>query len=84
MIGATDIQTDTTRDYLASHPWISFRLDLKHAPWTFWNHMGEAHSKCRHLSKTPLPPGLARKMERVYLAMGARASAAIEGNSLNE
>ncbi len=84
MAPSTDIQTDIAKGYLASHPWITFRLDLKHAPWTFWNHVGEAHSKCRHLSKTPLPPGLARKMEQVYLAKGARASAAIEGNSLNE
>jgi Fic family protein len=78
------MQADITRDYQESHPWISFRLDLKHAPWLFWNHMGEAHSKCRHLSKTPLPPGLARRMERIYLAKGARASTAIEGNTLNE
>lgn len=75
---------DFSRDYLTSHPWISFRLRLTGAPWTLWNHVGEAHSKCRHLSKTPLPPALARKMEMVYLAKGARASAAIEGNSLNE
>ncbi len=81
---SVDIQADVARDYRASHPWITFRLDLHNAPWTFWNHVGEAHSKCRHLSKTPLPPELARKMERVYLAKGARASAAIEGNSLNE
>jgi Fic family protein len=79
-----DIRTDVSRDYLGSHPWITFRLDLERAPWTVWNHIGEAHSKCRHLSKTPLPPALAEKMERVYLAKGARASAAIEGNSLNE
>lgn len=79
-----DTRTDVSRDYLASHPWITFRIDLHHAPWTVWNHIGEAHSKCRHLSKTPLPPRLAKKMERVYLAKGARASAAIEGNSLNE
>lgn len=75
---------DTERDYLTSHPWISFQLDLKHAAWGFWNHIGEAHSKCRHLARTPLPPQMAREMERVYLAKGARASAAIEGNSLNE
>jgi Fic family protein len=74
----------TKRDYLTSHPWISFQLDLKHASWGFWNHIGEAHSKCRHLARTPLPPQMAREMERVYLAKGARASAAIEGNSLNE
>jgi Fic family protein len=79
-----DIRTDSPRDYLMSHPWISFQLRLTGAPWTLWNHIGEAHSKCRHLSKTPLPPSLARKMERVYLAKGARASAAIEGNSLDE
>jgi Fic family protein len=69
---------------MKSHPWISFRLDLKGASWEFWNHIGEAHSKCRHLSRTPLPPEMAREMERVYLAKGAQASAAIEGNSLNE
>lgn len=79
-----DIHTDFPRDYLRSHPWISFQLRLTDAPWTLWNHVGEAHSKCRHLARTPLPPALARKMERVYLAKGARASAAIEGNTLNE
>lgn len=84
MASNTDIQADIFRDYQASHPWLAFRLDLTQAPWTFWNHIGEAHSKCRHLARTPLPPALARKMERVYLAKGARASAAIEGNSLNE
>lgn len=79
-----DIETDIKRAYIETHPWITFRLDLTKAPWTFWNHVGEAHSKCRHLSRTPLPPSLARKMERVYLARGALASAAIEGNSLSE
>lgn len=75
---------DKPRDYEASHPWIRFQLDLKPATWEFWNHIGEAHSKCRHLARTPLPPAMAREMEQVYLAKGARASAAIEGNSLNE
>jgi Fic family protein len=75
---------DIEREYQKTHPWIAFSLDLTKAPWTFWNHVGEAHSKCRHLAKTPLPPGLAREMERVYLAKGALASAAIEGNSLSE
>jgi Fic family protein len=78
-----DAMTDIQRGYLKTHPWIAFRLDLTSAPWKFWNHIGEAHSKCRHLSRTPLPPGLARKMERVHLAKGALASAAIEGNSLS-
>jgi Fic family protein len=84
MMPSMDNPMDTTREYLKTHPWISFRLDLERAPWTFWNYVGEAHSKCRHLAKTPLPPGLARRMEQVHLAKGARASVAIEGNSLNE
>ena len=75
---------DKPRDYSGSHPWITFKLDLKPATWEFWNHIGEAHSKCRHLARTPLSPSMARDMEQVYLAKGARASAAIEGNSLNE
>ncbi len=81
---AMDTRADTSREYETTHPWIKFNIDLRNAPWTFWNHVGEAHSKCRHLAKTPLPPELARKMERIYLAKGALASAAIEGNSLSE
>jgi len=80
----TDTLLDTPRDYMTSHPWINFQLDLKRASWAFWNHVGEAHSKCRHLARTPLPPAMAREMEQVYLAKGARASAAIEGNSLSD
>jgi cell filamentation protein, protein adenylyltransferase len=79
-----DIPADIDREYRETHPWIAFRIDLEKAPWTLWNNIGEAHSKCRHLARTPLPPALARKMEQVYLAKGARASAAIEGNSLSE
>jgi Fic family protein len=79
-----DTRAAITREYQKTHPWIKFSLDLRRAPWTLWNHIGEAHSKCRHLAKTPLPPALARKMERLYLAKGALASAAIEGNSLSE
>jgi Fic family protein len=84
MASVGDIPADISREYRKTHSWISFQLDLGKAPWTLWNNVGEAHSKCRHLARTPLPPALARKMEQVYLAKGARASAAIEGNSLNE
>ncbi len=60
--------TRTTQRGSRQSVYLKFRLDLTKAPWTFWNHVGEAHPKCRHLAKTPLPPELARKMERVYLA----------------
>jgi cell filamentation protein, protein adenylyltransferase len=83
MARQTDIEQDK-REYITTHPWITFRLDVGRAPWTFWDHIGEARSKCRHLSRTPLPPDLAQKMERIYLAKGARATTAIEGNSLSE
>lgn len=83
MATQTDIKQDN-RAYTTTHPWLTFRLDVSQAPWTFWDNVGEARSKCRHLSKTPLPPDLAREMERVYLAKGARATTAIEGNSLSE
>lgn len=83
MASWTDISMDG-REYTATHPWITFVLDVSRMPWTFWDHVGEARSKCRHLSRTPLPPDLAGEMERVYLAKGARATTAIEGNSLSE
>lgn len=77
---------DNDRQFRKTHPWISFRLELdkQSVPWTLWNGIGEARSKCLHLRRTPLAPALARKFERVYLAKGALASAAIEGNTLNE
>ena len=83
MATATDNKRDN-REYTATHPWITFFLDVSNMPWTYWDHVGEARSKCRHLSRTPLPPDLARNMERVYLAKGAKATTAIEGNSLSE
>ena len=71
-------------EYVASHPWISFRLDVSKASWTFWEQIGGGAVRARHLSRTPLPPDLARKMERLYLARGAQATTAIEGNTLSE
>lgn len=68
--------------YLETHPWISFefRLSQDH----LWCLLGEAASKCQHLSGTPLQPGLASDLSRVYLVKGAVATTAIEGNTLNE
>jgi Fic family protein len=49
-----------------------------------WHNIGEARAKCRQLSTTPLPPPVAEETRRVYLAKGARATTAIEGNTLTE
>lgn len=46
--------------------------------------LGEAGSKCDHIAGVPLAPEIAREMHRLYLAKGAAATTAIEGNTLSE
>jgi Fic family protein len=46
--------------------------------------LGEARSKVDHLSLALLKPAVAEEMNRVYLAKGAQATTAIEGNTLSE
>jgi Fic family protein len=46
--------------------------------------LGEARSKVEHLSLALLKPEVAAEMNQVYLAKGARATTAIEGNTLSE
>jgi Fic family protein len=46
--------------------------------------LGEARSKCEHIAGVPLPPLVAGELHRVYLAKGAHATTAIEGNTLTE
>jgi Fic family protein len=67
-----------------SHPWISFRLDLTKAPVRLWVLLGEARSKCEHIAGVPLQPTIAAELHSVYLAKGALATTAIEGNTLTE
>jgi Fic family protein len=49
-----------------------------------WMLLGEARSKCDHLAGVPLRPATAEEMHRIYLAKGAMATTAIEGNTLSE
>lgn len=67
-----------------THPWLRFELDLTHAPWQLWILAGEAISKCDHLSGVALGPEAAAKLMNIYLAKGALATTAIEGNTLTE
>jgi Fic family protein len=46
--------------------------------------LGEARSKCENIAATPLLPEVRELLHRVYLAKGARATTAIEGNTLSE
>lgn len=46
--------------------------------------LGECQSKCEHIAGVPLQPETAEELYRVYLAKGALATTAIEGNTLSE
>ncbi|MFG0283514.1 MAG: Fic family protein [Phycisphaerales bacterium JB039] len=46
--------------------------------------LGECRSKCYHLRRTPLRPETSQQLNRVYLAKGVQATAAIEGNTLTQ
>ena len=71
------------RTYKASHPWLTFSLDLNRFPFSLWLLLGEARSKCEHLAGVPLRPDTAAKLHRIYLAKGVLATTAIEGNTLS-
>jgi Fic family protein len=49
-----------------------------------WLLAGEAISKCDHVSGAALGPEVAAELMKVYLAKGAMATTAIEGNTLTE
>jgi Fic family protein len=73
------------RAYETSHPFISFSAHpMRKAPPPLWILLGEAQSKCEHIAGVPLPPRLQQELNRVYLAKGALATTAIEGNTLSE
>lgn len=66
------------------HPFLTFRFDPKCLDPRTWFLLGEAMSKCQHLAGTPLKPHAARNLLSVYLAKGAQATTAIEGNTLSD
>jgi len=72
------------REYEHSHPWLTFRVDLRPLGAEVWMQLGEARSKVEHLSLALLRPDTADAMNRMYLAKGAHATTAIEGNTLSE
>ena len=72
------------RTFERTHPWISFHVDLRKASPQLWMLLGEASSKCEHIAGAPLRPSVAESLHRLYLAKGALATTAIEGNTLTE
>lgn len=72
------------RKYEETHRWIRFAADLTAAEYPLWLLLGEARSKIEHIAGVPLRPETARKLHRLYIAKGALATTAIEGNTLSE
>lgn len=72
------------RTYNETHPWITFRVDLRSLDYRLWLLLGEAKSKCQHISGVPLLPATAEQLHQIYLAKGVLATTAIEGNTLTE
>lgn len=72
------------KKYIKSHPWLSFEVDMSRARPSLWIRLGEAQSKCEHITEVPLRPGTADKLYQIYLAKGVHATTAIEGNTLSE
>ena len=72
------------RKYETSHPWLTFKVDLRQVSARLWIALGEAQSKCQHIAGVPLQPDIAAEMHRIYLARGLLATTAIEGNTLTE
>lgn len=77
---------DSTKDreYLRSHPWLTFSFDTRTFSHEIWMLLGAAQSKCKHIQGVPLDNDHAKELYTVYLAKGALATTAIEGNTLSE
>ena len=72
------------RPYERTHPWLTFNLDLRRLEHTDWLALGEAVAKCEQIANAPLTPQVSDDIHALYLAKGALATTAIEGNTLSE
>ncbi|MFH1115485.1 MAG: Fic family protein [Pseudomonadota bacterium] len=72
------------RTYEKTHPWLKFTADLRPASPKLWVMLGECQSKCEHITNAPILPGIHEELLLIYLAKGAQATTAIEGNTLTE
>lgn len=73
-----------TRTYQETHPWLKFQLDLRRLDYTLWIQLGEVQAKCEQVAGVPLLPDVEEYLHQVFLAKGALATTAIEGNTLSE
>ena len=78
------IKLTKKRSYERTHPWLTFRFDLNRLRPADWLALGEAASMSEHVAGAPLDPEIADSLHSLYLAKGALATTAIEGNTLSE
>ena len=83
LITRTDEGTED-RTYRRTHPWITFALDMRRAPFHLWMNLGAIQSKIEHVANALLRPGTMQDFLTLYLAKGVHATTAIEGNTLSE
>jgi len=72
------------RHYEKTHPWLKFTAERIYREPLLWALLGECQSKCEHVAGVPLRPDVAETLHKIYLAKGAFATTAIEGNTLSE
>lgn len=72
------------RTYRETHPWINFQFDMRELTYKTWLMLGKAQAKCEDVANTPILPALAEELHQIFLAKGALATTAIEGNTLTE
>ncbi len=70
------------RTYEGTHPWLTFELDVRKFSPRVFVLLGRAVAKCELMAGVPLRDDVQQRMHEVYLAKGARATTAIEGNTL--
>lgn len=72
------------KEYEKTHPWINYKIDFEKASIYTLMLLGSAQSKCNHIANALLAPEISRELYSVYMAKGAAATTAIEGNTLSE
>lgn len=74
----------TNKEYLETHPWLTFGLNLGALSPDIWMLIGEVRSKCEHLAGAPLRPDVAQDLHLMYVSKGLHGTTRIEGNTLTE
>ena len=74
----------TRRPYQNTHPWLTFQIDLRRLTHHDWLALGRAAANCSQVAAAPLAPQVSETIHQLYLAKGALATTAIEGNTLSE